>query len=204
MLSSSKGRTDVSTLQPLFSTEIDQRSWCDFVDRYGPKVYAWCRKRGLGETDARDVIQNVLLALVKVRGKFVYDPSKGWHRYLKTVTMRAVAAFLGAGRKAVPVGSNLPGFLENIACPDAAAELAEHLDEEFRRDLFRQAEQRARERVNPTTWEAYRRLTEGEPGGEIAESLGMAVANVYNAKQRVIRAIKAELPELGRLDRRDE
>ena len=52
----------------------DQRSWNEFVDRYGPRIFQWCNARGLQEADALDVSQAVLSKLAVELRQFRYDP----------------------------------------------------------------------------------------------------------------------------------
>jgi hypothetical protein len=44
-----------SVLLLLLSNPADPQRWEAFVERYGPKIYGWCRQRGLQEADAQDV-----------------------------------------------------------------------------------------------------------------------------------------------------
>src|SRR5262249_4610741 len=55
----------------------DRQSWGEFVDRYGPKIYGWCRRHGLQDADAEDVTQDVLTQMVRKLRTFGYDPNKG-------------------------------------------------------------------------------------------------------------------------------
>lgn len=69
----------------------DRKAWNEFVDRYAPLIFNWCRRLRLQETDAADVTQEVLYKLVKAMREFRYDASRGTFRaWLKTVTSNAV------------------------------------------------------------------------------------------------------------------
>ena len=57
--------TDVSLLLRLRQNPTDQAAWGNFVDRYGRRIYLWCRHWQLQEADAEDVTQNVLLKLAE-------------------------------------------------------------------------------------------------------------------------------------------
>jgi RNA polymerase sigma-70 factor (ECF subfamily) len=50
-------RTSPTLLERVRSAPADQQAWDEFVERYGRKIYAWCRQWGLQETDAEDVTQ---------------------------------------------------------------------------------------------------------------------------------------------------
>ena len=78
-----ESRTSASLLARLRAAPADQAAWAAFVDRYGRKVYGWCRHWGLQEADAEDVTQNVLIELARQMAKFEYRTSgsfRGWHR----------------------------------------------------------------------------------------------------------------------------
>jgi RNA polymerase sigma-70 factor (ECF subfamily) len=56
---------------------------------------------------------------------------------------------------------------------------------------------RARGRVEPQTWEAFRLLArEGLSGEEVAARLRMSVATVFKAKSRVLEFIRQEVKRL--------
>src|SRR5260370_9081239 len=72
----------------------DEQAWRAFVERYGPKIYGWCKQWRLNDSDAEDVAQNVLLNLSKRLRTFVYDPSRTFGGWLRTVTQNALSDFL--------------------------------------------------------------------------------------------------------------
>ena len=55
--------TSVSLLLRLGRYPSDQAAWEEFVDRYGAKIYSWCRAWRLQDADAQDVTQAVLAKL---------------------------------------------------------------------------------------------------------------------------------------------
>ena len=58
----------------------DQAAWEEFVDRYGAKIYSWCRAWRLQDADAQDVTQAVLTKLAVQLRRFAYDPSQKFPR----------------------------------------------------------------------------------------------------------------------------
>ena len=96
------------SLAPLTSTTLlgrlrlepaDQEAWAEFVRRYGPLVYRWCRDWRLQEADAQDVTQAVLVKLAGKMRDFSYDPSKSFRAYLKTLARYAWCDFVEASRR---------------------------------------------------------------------------------------------------------
>ena len=86
----------------------DQESWGDFFDTYWRLIHATALKAGLTDTEAQEVVQEVMIAAAKKMPEFTYDPGKdslkGW---LLAVTRWKVADQF---RKRVKVGqpSRLP------------------------------------------------------------------------------------------------
>ncbi len=60
MRESEGSTTSFSLLLRLGRAPSDQAAWEEFVDRYGAKIYAWCRAWRLQDADAQDVTQAVL------------------------------------------------------------------------------------------------------------------------------------------------
>lgn len=185
-----------STLFTLLAHPADAAAWSRFVDRYGPEVFRWCRKKGLQPADAEDVTQEVLLGLAKGMRNFRYDPAKaGFRAWLKTVTAHALSD-LGRQRHKLR-GSGDPavqGLLDSIA---AAGDLDEELKEQFERELFEHAASRVRIRIDPKTWQAFAMLVfEEKSGAEAAAELGMSEAAIYMAKSRVKRMLEDEIKRI--------
>ena len=60
---------------------------------------AWCSKWGLQDSDADDIVQDVLLKILAAMRKLQYDPSRSFRAWLKTVTQHALADFVTTRRK---------------------------------------------------------------------------------------------------------
>src|SRR5258705_12294185 len=60
----------------------DQESWREFFDTYWRLVHATALKAGLIDTEAQEVVQEVMIAAAKKMPEFTYDPGKdslkGW------------------------------------------------------------------------------------------------------------------------------
>ena len=58
------------------------------MDYYAPAIYRWCVRRGLQDTDAQDVTQQVLLQLATKLPAFTYDPARSFRAWLRTLRQR--------------------------------------------------------------------------------------------------------------------
>ncbi len=189
-------RTSPTLLGRLRNSPEDQAAWAEFVDRYGPIVYRWCRKWGLQGADAEDVSQNVLLDLGRQMRNFEYRVDGRFRGWLRTIAHRAWCDFLEARRRNTP-GSGDTAIGGLLASVPAGDELAELLDAECERELVQVAMTIVRARVEPRTWDAFHlTAVEGIGGGEAAARLNMPVASVYQAKSRVQKLLQAEVERL--------
>ena len=179
----------------------DREAWGEFVEQYTPRIFAWCRRYRLQDSDAADVTQEVLGKLVRAIRSFDYDATRGSFRgWLKTVTNNAVRDFLedlarpGRGSGDTQVG----GMLAALQAPDAIQDLTASLEEEAERELLREAESRVQLRVQPNKWEAYRLTAlKDVAASDAATELGMPVSEVYVAKSRVLKLLREEVARLG-------
>ena len=188
--------TRLSLLGRLRLTPTDEQAWSEFVERYGRKVYAWCRQWGLQEADAEDVTQNVLADLARQMRTFEYQPSGRFRSWLRTIAHRAWCDLL-ASRKAATTGSGDSAVLGILNSVEARDDLLKYLDAECERELLKAAMNEVRQRVEANTWEAFRLTAqEGLAGAETALRLGLQVAAVFKAKSRVQKMIREEIAKL--------
>jgi RNA polymerase sigma-70 factor (ECF subfamily) len=104
-------RTRATLLARLYhSGTTDEAAWREFVDLYGRQIFRWCRHWDLQDADAEEVTQQVLMQLLAKMKDFVYDSSRSFRAWLKTVThhawrnlaeSRAHRPLAGGGQRAV-------------------------------------------------------------------------------------------------------
>ena len=176
----------------------DSEAWTEFVQLYGPVVYGFARKRGLQDSDAADMVQEVLRSVARNADRMVYDPKKGTFRgWLYTVTRNKIYNFLSAQKRrpraAGDVGSQ--ERLESYADPSNEAEADWEL--EYQRRLSSKAMDRVKQEFQPATWQAFLgTAVEGRPAVEVGKSLKMTSGAVYVAKSRVLARLRDEVQKL--------
>jgi RNA polymerase sigma-70 factor (ECF subfamily) len=174
----------------------DEAAWDAFVERYGPRILAWCRHWQLQESDAQDVTQEVLLQLVEKLRRFQYDRGRSFRAWLKTLVHHAWQDFMDRRRRA-GLGTGDSDVLERLNSVEARDNLEQQLQEVFDREVLEEAMARVRSRVAPHTWEAFRLLTfEGLSGAEVAPRVGMQVTMAYVAKSKVQKMLREEIDAL--------
>src|SRR5262249_44870117 len=130
----------------------------------------------------------VLAKLAGTLRTFLYDPSKSFRSWLRTVTKHALHDFRDARQRAVPTYGLI------LQDPQARTDLEQHLQTAFDHELLEIAQYRVQQRVEPVTWEAFRLTAlQGLSGEEAAQRLGILRANIYVAKHRVQKLLQEEV-----------
>jgi RNA polymerase sigma-70 factor (ECF subfamily) len=174
----------------------DRVAWGEFVRRYGPMVYRWCRHWNLQEADAQDVTQVVLVKLAEKMRTFAYDRSRSFRAYLKTLARYAWCDFLEQ-HKRPGAGSGDSQVLRALETVEAGDDLVRRLNEQFDLEVLEEAQTRVRQRVEAHTWEAFRlTAVDGLSGADAAARLGLKVATVFKAKSKVQKMLQEEVAGL--------
>ncbi len=184
--------TSITLLCKLSTPHRDEAAWREFVDRYGSRIYSWCRARKLPESDAEDVTQEVLLRLARYIQDFEYDPGKSFRGWLRRVTENAIRDYANAGTGAdARGGSSVFSVLRNE--PDRR-QLAASLEAAFDLELLDEAKRRVKARVTATRWQSWEiPTTEAASGKEIAARLGISVGTLYANRNQVQKLIQQEV-----------
>jgi RNA polymerase sigma-70 factor (ECF subfamily) len=189
----SKLRTRASLLLQLRAEPNNQAAWQEFVARYGPLIYGWCRHWQMQPADAEDIAQSVLLKLAHYLRTFSYDPARRFRGLLHTLTHHAWSDFVEGRRRAVPGSgdSAVEAILDTMPARD---DLARRLEAGFDQELLDLASARVRQRVEAHSWEAFRLTAlEGCSGAEAADRLGLQVGAVFKTKSRVQKMLFEEV-----------
>jgi RNA polymerase sigma-70 factor (ECF subfamily) len=170
----------------------DEAAWQRFVSLYTPLLYHWACRKGLTNHDAADLVQDVLVTLVRKLPEFQYDSGKSFRAWLRTVTenrCRDVLRRRGAGPHVVGAAA-----LAEAPASDGDASLWET---EYRQSLIARAVELMQDAFEPATWKAsWALIVEGKSGADVAAQFGMSIDAVYAAKSRVLRRLRQELAGL--------
>ncbi len=187
--------TRTTLLARLRKDPTNEAAWGEFVEHYGRHIHRWCRQWNLQDADAEDVTQEILVKLAqKLRG-FVYDPSRSFRGWLKTIAHHAWRDFVDSRRGRTGAGD--PRVWELVRTLEASEDLAHRLEEAFDYELLEAAKVQVRLRVAPHTWEAFRLVAlEGVPAADVAAQVNMQVAMVYVAKSKIQKMLQEEIRKL--------
>ncbi len=184
--------TSITLLQRVKQV-ADTAAWERFVELYTPLLYRWTQLAGLSDHDAKDVVQDVFVVLIRELPAFEYDASQGRFRgWLRTVTLHRCQERL---RQRIRTGPGGPDHFEQELVDDKAGEA--FWETEYRQMLVQRAYELMRSDFEPTTWQAcWEHTVNGRSAADVAAELGMTENAVYLAKFRVMRRLRQELQGL--------
>jgi RNA polymerase sigma factor (sigma-70 family) len=169
----------------------DRVAWGEFVQIYAPLIHAYGQRRGLQDSDAADLAQEVLRRLTRSAAEFQYDPARGSFRgWLYTVTRNALRKL--EARKARETGGTGDTEVRRVLeqQPDPSTD-EEHWDREYQWNLFQWAADKVRAEFRESTWQAFwQTAVLGEDVARVAEVLGLSPGAVYVARTRVTARIR--------------
>jgi RNA polymerase sigma-70 factor (ECF subfamily) len=176
-----------TTLLTRLSEGVDPRAWKEFHDRYVALIRSFARRYGMQPVDCDDVAQEVLLNLSRAMKSFQYDPSKGRFRaYLKTLTLHTIFRNLRQKKDHGPLEVN--EVEEKAAATDPEVEAM--WEDEWRHYHIRLAMGRLGKEFSEKDRMAFSEYALMDRSAtETAESLGLSVDQVYQAKSRILKRL---------------
>lgn len=176
----------------------NDQAWEEFLEIYEPLVYRLARQKRFQDADARELTQEVFLAVARAVDRFSPDRSRGSFRgWLFRIARNLMINFLEReGRCFHGTGDTwMNQALEEEPAPDAAPSGV--FDGEYRHQAFQWAAGRVREEVQENTWRAFWLTSvEGQEVSQAAKSLGLSPGAVYVARSRVLARLRKKVEEL--------
>ena len=176
----------------------DAHAWRTFFEIYAPLLQRWCRRIGLGEHDAEDVSQKVLVAISTAIRNFEYQPDKGKFRsWLYTAVRREIRRLVEKDRR---LGDRIGGEQRDILLAAEPSEdpAAGTWMEDFANHIYEVALKRVGPEFDEDTWRVFQTLWSQEASPKtVAEEVGRDISWVYKAKYKVLQRLKDEVKYLA-------
>jgi RNA polymerase sigma-70 factor (ECF subfamily) len=163
----------------------DQESWREFVGLYEPLLFRYVCRQGLDENDARDVVQEILVILLRKLPTFQFDPQRGRFRtWLWQIASNCARNYLRKRRRATRAESEKQHM-------DSSSEPDEDWLRYHRQRLLQFALEEVRKETAPRTWDCFEQhVVRGRAAAQIAEELGVKANSVYVNASRVLAQIR--------------
>jgi RNA polymerase sigma-70 factor (ECF subfamily) len=190
-------RTTTALLEGLLDP-ADEETWRAFDARYRPILIAFGRRLGLAPEDAADAAQETLARFVRSYRGGKYDRDRGrLHSWIIGIARNCVSDL--RQRRAAHWQERGMSAIDNL--PDRAA-LTRMWGEECEQELLRQGlvELRKQTKTDSGTIRAFEMLAlGGRRPAEVAAELSITVNDVYLAKHRCLKRLRAILTRLEQL-----
>jgi RNA polymerase sigma-70 factor (ECF subfamily) len=187
--------TPISLLERL-RLGADEASWQRLVQLYTPWIEDWLRRQGLAAADVEDLVQEVMVVLIRELPRFTHDLRRGaFRRWLRTITLNQLRAFWRR-RKRQPAPAALETVLAELEDPES--DLSRAWDRDHNGHVVRRLLELLETDFAPSTWQAFRLVVlEGQSSAEAARALGLSPVAVRVAKSRVLSRFRREAEGLA-------
>lgn len=173
----------------------DVEAWREFVSIYEPFVYRFVRRGGMQDADARDLVQNVFLAVARAVGRWRPDQNRARFRtWLFRIARNQLIDVLNkrSTQSQARGGTSMLDILTMLPAVDPLS--SDEVRLSHRRELFRLAATGVKSSVKPETWQAFWLTAVQQKSVEqAAAELKLSVGAVYIARSRVLARLRAEV-----------
>jgi RNA polymerase sigma-70 factor (ECF subfamily) len=193
--------TRASLLKRLKNLE-DNQSWQEFFDTYSGFIHHIAMKSGLTDAEAKDVVQETFIAVAKNIGAFEYDPRGSFKAWLLKGTHWRIAEQF---RRRLPVSQGSSEGMKDTRrtrtferFPTSTAHGWDAKWEvDWRNYIQNAAIQRIRRTVNPKHYQIFDTyVIKCWPVEKVMKTLRVSEAQVYKAKERIVKSLQAEVLRL--------
>ena len=193
LTSASDSATSPTLLQRV--SEQNPEAWRQLVELYGPLVFHWARRQGLGSHDAANVLQDVFSSVARSIQRFETRQGSTFRSWLWMITRNQIASwFRGRADVAQAAGGtrawlNLANVAESLS--DDPNELT---DRSVLTALHRRGLEIVKSEFEERTWQIFWRVTVDDVSTtDVAEEFGITANAVRQSKSRVLRRLRQVL-----------
>jgi RNA polymerase sigma-70 factor (ECF subfamily) len=173
----------------------DEESWRLLVEFHAPLVYSWCRMRGLDAETARDVGQDVFIAVSRnLQGFERKSPGGTLRGWIRSITENKIRDHWRKTNAQPPAtgGSEVHRILREFPDPDDSSLGNDAIENSFLAQVLNYA----KEHIQPIHWTVFWQLAvEEKSASEVADLNGLERAHVYVIKSRVLGQLRNMFPE---------
>ena len=176
----------------------DDDAWREFTSLYEPFIYRQARRYGLQYADARELVQEVLIAVSRALNRFTLDQKRGRFRtWLYAIGRNVSFRYLERSRPADRASGDSRIRAAIAETPDPRSIAPRELDAELKRHAFLWVARDIRGEFEAKTWRAFwDTAVENHSIRRTASELDMSVGAVYIARSRVMARLRTRIQEI--------
>jgi RNA polymerase sigma-70 factor (ECF subfamily) len=180
----------------LRAREGDEGAWVDLSRLYKPLIYGYLRRQSVPEAEQDDLVQEILIAIVRGLPEFEHSGRRGAFRaWLRTIAHNHSCNFWRSPARRTSTFGDAMAEETLLRLEDPDDSLHRFWDEEHDHYVLRCLLELIELEFEPATVCAFRRVAlEGASGAEVAAELGVTLAAIYAGRSRVLKRLK-ELSE---------
>ncbi|MCS7468809.1 sigma-70 family RNA polymerase sigma factor [Stieleria sp. ICT_E10.1] len=186
--------TSISLLKRIADEGTDD-DWQRLLEIYRPFMYQRISTYPLLVNQAEDIVQEVLVVLVRELPTFQRQRAGSFRAFLRGIVLNQLRYAMRRVQKTPLVAGQydkLNDQIEQLADPNS--QLSVEFDRQHDRSVFRHAASIVKNEVKASTWQAFQKhAIEGKSAPAVAEELGVSVNVVLLAKSRLTRRIREEI-----------
>ena len=185
--------TSLSLLDRIRETS-DAQSWDRLVALYAPLLKRWVLWYEVQDSDADDIVQDVLTVVTRDLAKFQHNKRAGAFRsWLRAILVNRVREFWRS-RKYQPIATGTSSINEKLnQLQDETSEVSQIWNREHDQHILKRLMQAIQSQFEPKTWQAFQyQVVDGQKAERVAQELEMSLSGVYTAKSRVLSALRRE------------
>ena len=185
--------TSLSLLDRIRATS-DAKSWDRLVTLYAPLLKRWVLWYEVQDSDADDIVQDVLTVVMRDVAKFEHNERPGAFRsWLRAILVNRVREFWRS-RKYRPVATGTSSIDEKLnQLQDDTSEVSQMWNREHDQFVLKRLMKVVQSQFEPKTWQAFeRQVLDGQKPEKVAGDTGLSMSGVYTAKYRVLNALRRE------------
>jgi RNA polymerase sigma-70 factor, ECF subfamily len=161
--------------------------WQRLADVYAPLIGRWIARAGIQGTDQDDLVQEVLMVVVRRVSEFEHQHTGAFRGWLRAILANQLRKYY-----ARHTGIRCPISLDDMTI--AESQLARMHDREHDEHFAVRAMQSVRCDFSDTTWRAFQmQVFENLSPAEVAAELNISLNAVIKAKSRVLKRLRMAL-----------
>ena len=180
--------TRSSVLRAVADTQ-NEAAWRRFFDLYAGFIYSIARSKGMGDTDADDIVQVVFADLVRTLPTFKYDRTKGKFRsYLSGLVHWRVMDRLKAGKRDADIKAAFCEEANTVASSPGDDDFEQR---EWQAAALEEALRRIKPDVRPEHYAAFvASAVEGQDTESVMRLYGLTSDNLYQIRKRLTERLR--------------